>query len=329
LEAYRELPVVPLSRRFSILPQTGYAVFRHCGLRIADHGFGTGSGAPLSDNPQSAIRNPQSGEVLVFHCGAVGPAHCAGHAHADSLSFIFYAGGVVRIADPGVYEYPAGPWRSYFRSTGAHNTIRLDGCDSTLFSGSFRVGERAEATVQFWEVTPGREQVLASHNGYRRLPGRPVHWRRVRRVGREWCLDDEITGRGRHLVELRFHLPGAVVAADSEGARAEYADGWRLRLRVDACRASEVAVEHGWHSPDWKTKEPCPVLVYRWHTRLPIRIETRFEMGRPVRVPHGDGSGAEEGVQAFRRSGNYAVPGSRPVYSDQEVGATSPERLNT
>jgi hypothetical protein len=30
------------------------------------------------------------------------------------------------------------------------------------------------------------------------------------------------------------------------------------------------------------------VLIYRWRARLPFRVETTFEIGRPVRVGGGD-----------------------------------------
>jgi hypothetical protein len=117
----------------------------------------------------------------------------------------------------------------------------------------------------------------------------------VHRVGREWRIEDEFTGRGRHVVELRFHLPGAVVAADCEGARAEYADGWRLRLRVAGWGTPEASVEPGCFAPDGQLPAPCPVLIYRWRARLPFRVETTFEIGRPVRV--GTGEQALAGIQ--------------------------------
>ena len=49
----------------------------------------------------------------------------AAHAHADALSVEVRYGGVDVLADPGTYCYHGDPaWRSYFRSTIAHNTRR-------------------------------------------------------------------------------------------------------------------------------------------------------------------------------------------------------------
>ena len=52
----------------------------------------------------------------------------AAHAHADALSVEVRYGGVDVLADPGTYCYHGErAWRSYFRSTIAHNTVELDG----------------------------------------------------------------------------------------------------------------------------------------------------------------------------------------------------------
>ena len=50
----------------------------------------------------------------------------AAHAHADALSAEVRYGGVDVLADPGTYCYHGDPaWRSYFRSTIAHNTLEV------------------------------------------------------------------------------------------------------------------------------------------------------------------------------------------------------------
>ena len=62
----------------------------------------------------------------------------AAHAHADALSVEVRYGGVDVLADPGTYCYHGDPaWRSYFRSTIAHNTLELDGRDQSGDGGPF------------------------------------------------------------------------------------------------------------------------------------------------------------------------------------------------
>ena len=62
----------------------------------------------------------------------------AAHAHADALSVEVRYGGVDILADPGTYCYHGDPaWRSYFRSTIAHNTLEIDGRNQSVEGGPF------------------------------------------------------------------------------------------------------------------------------------------------------------------------------------------------
>ena len=64
---------------------------------------------------------------LVFDCGGLG-LPTGGHGHADALSLVLYSGGREMLVDPGTAVYNAAPeWRSYFRSSRAHNTVVVDG----------------------------------------------------------------------------------------------------------------------------------------------------------------------------------------------------------
>ena len=70
--------------------------------------------------------------------GPHGYLSIAAHAHADALSVELRYGGVEILADPGTYCYHGEPaWRSYFRSTAAHNTLELDGRNQSSDGGPF------------------------------------------------------------------------------------------------------------------------------------------------------------------------------------------------
>ena len=63
--------------------------------------------------------------------GRTASCRIAAHAHADALSVEVRYGGVDVLADPGTYCYHGEPeWRSYFRSTIAHNTVEVAGRSS-------------------------------------------------------------------------------------------------------------------------------------------------------------------------------------------------------
>ena len=130
-------------------------------------------------------------------------------------------GGVDILADPGTYCYHGDPpWRSYFRSTIAHNTVELAGRNSSTEGGPFLWVRHARAT----EIAAADEGETASwtaeHDGYASLDPAVTHRRSVRldRVQRCIEIEDEIRG-GRHDLRLAFHC-GPEVDAELDGTLA-------------------------------------------------------------------------------------------------------------
>src|SRR5450432_3605085 len=73
---------------------------------------------------------------LVMDVGALGYTSIAAHGHADALSVMLAAGDEYILVDSGTYAYHSHPdWRSYFRGTAAHNTVRVDCFDQSVMSG--------------------------------------------------------------------------------------------------------------------------------------------------------------------------------------------------
>lgn len=147
------------------------------------------------------------GRARVFVDAApVGPDYLPGHAHADSLSFELSLDGRRLCVNSGTSTYEAGELRQWQRSTAAHNTVQVDGADSSEVWAGFRVAHRARARLEQVGRDATELLVRASHNGYRRLPGRPLH-------RRTWCLkegmltvEDEIIGLREHTVESLLHF---------------------------------------------------------------------------------------------------------------------------
>jgi heparinase II/III-like protein len=131
----------------------------------------------------------------------------AAHAHADALSVEVRYGGVDVLADPGTYCYHGDPpWRSYFRSTIAHNTAELAGRSQSSEGGPFLWVRHAQAR----EVEVADSGTIASwtaeHDGYMSLDPPVRHRRSVRldRAARSIEIVDEIEG-GSHDLRLAFH----------------------------------------------------------------------------------------------------------------------------
>jgi uncharacterized heparinase superfamily protein len=118
--------------------------------------------------------------VVILDVGRVGPDMCPGHCHADTLSFELSLLGQRCLVNAGVSQYGSGSIRDDQRGTASHNTVVVDGKNSSDVWGSFRVGRRAR--VHGIQLDDRLQSVTLSawHDGYRNLPGGPIHRRRWR-----------------------------------------------------------------------------------------------------------------------------------------------------
>ncbi|GAI52895.1 unnamed protein product, partial [marine sediment metagenome] len=66
----------------------------------------------------------------VLDVGPAGPDHQMGHAHADHLGFEVWYRRRKLVCDSGNVTYNEGHKRQWYRSTAAHNTVRIEGQDS-------------------------------------------------------------------------------------------------------------------------------------------------------------------------------------------------------
>jgi uncharacterized heparinase superfamily protein len=104
------------------------------------------------------------------------------------------------VVDSGVSTYEPGAERLCQRGTSAHNTVEINGKNSSEVWGSFRVARRAKPFgLSIAEEDDRTILVRCAHNGYQRLPGHPVHWR-------EWRL-------GAHSLNIRDMIDGGFTSA--------------------------------------------------------------------------------------------------------------------
>ena len=152
-----------------------------------------------------------SGENEIW-CRCDGGPHgylsIAAHAHADALSVEVRCAGVDLFADPGTYCYHGERvWRSYFRSTIAHNTVELGRRNQSTEGGPFMWVQHAR-TREVEVIDDGDiARWTAEHDGYASLDPPALHRRSVLldRASRSIDIIDEIEG-GRHDLRLAFHL---------------------------------------------------------------------------------------------------------------------------
>lgn len=138
---------------------------------------------------------------MIFDVGVIGPDYLPGHAHCDTLSYELSIAGKRCIVNCGTFQY-AGEERNDFRGTSAHSTVRIDSVEQHEIWSIFRVARRgypidlSVSKKSFAEI-----ECMASHTGFERLIGQPIHKRVVNYQQNQIFIKDVITGEGEHLAE--------------------------------------------------------------------------------------------------------------------------------
>ncbi|WP_347258611.1 alginate lyase family protein [Methylocaldum sp.] len=271
----------------------GYALSRH--LRISWSGPAPAENPAIFPNTgYTVVRGRGERPVrLIFDHGPLGmpPAH--GHAHADALSLHVTFGGSELLIDPNTYTYTGDPtWRRWFRSTAAHNTVRVDGRDQARQETSFQWSNGHDASlVKCHRDESGRILLLARHDGYRRLG--ITHWRAIAFDGSDHLLiRDYLAGQGHHVAELIWHLgveaapagAGFVLSGNDIGARLDLAGG------VMTLHRGETDPILGWQSPCYGVRKPAVSILVRYAGEFPHQFHTALSFDDA----HRDGMAALE-----------------------------------
>ena len=258
--APRPKELVAYAKRLGLSVPSSVDVRRRVGARL-DSGIVRGTAGRLT---------------LLADVGDLGPDHLPAHGHADSLTFELSVMGRRVLVDPGTSSYEDGPVREAERSTRAHNTVEVNGEDSSEMWSVFRVGHRAHTRVERCAVdAEGRIEVSASHDGYLRSAG--VRHRRT------WLLDDglltvrdRLDGRGQVGVALGFLLhPDCEVEARGPEFFV------RLRDVGDVCTVLpearlEWSLEPARYAPRFGVRIATTRIAGRGQVTLPVETITRF-----------------------------------------------------
>lgn len=237
------------------------------------------AGLYLSDSGYVSVRN--SLMTLIADIGELGPAYQPGHGHADTLSFELSLADRRVIVDAGTSCYGTSPERLALRRTDAHNTLMVDGQDSSEVWSGFRVGRRAHVYDAVFAVNSARKWVFgAYHDGYRYLPGRPRHRRDWVVGGNSIDIVDEVTGDGVHDVTI-----GLLVHPDIKVVRTAQ-DTAELILDTDArnpfCMIrfagfDALELRPADYHPEFGKVLSCTRIVLNRCGRLPLEVSTHIE----------------------------------------------------
>jgi uncharacterized heparinase superfamily protein len=181
------------------------------------------------------------------------------------------------LVDAGVHDYEEGELRRYARGTLAHNTLLVDDTDQSEMWDVFRVGRRARPL----DVQAGRQGALpwasAAHDGYRGLPGSPVHRRRIEGLaGGGFRIQDEVSGGGPHRIRSSLRVHPSLQAHLGDGTRVTL-EGEGVRVVVSRESGPPLSLEEGWYLPRMGERRACTVIVQRAEGALPVRFACRVE----------------------------------------------------
>ncbi len=244
---------------------------------------------------------------LALSCGRSGQRGVGGHSHNDRLAFELRVGGKLVVCDPGSPSYTGDPrLRELFRSTRAHATVVVDGLEqSPLPPGRpFALPDRARAAVLAVASTARGELVVGEHRGF--AAAGAVHRRQVRLQDDGAVLEDAISGRGVHRLEVRFPLPSdearlrALTSAERlrvaelapeaapggvEGVEIGPADAPRALLVI--CPPDPLApkLEPSGYSPGYGELTRALTAVAAGQQKLPAKIVTIVLPLEPRRTP--------------------------------------------
>lgn len=213
--------------------------------------------------------------VLIADVARIGPDYLPAHAHADTLSFELSIGRQRVLVNSGTSRYGRGPIRDSERSTAAHNTVEIDGQNSTEVWAGFRAARRAYPFDVRVNANADQIEIEGAHDGYRRLRGGPVHRRRWFIKEKAVTVEDMIEGGGSHAIRVLFHFGPDIylTRVSASGFRAHRGDGEIVvNIRMDEKLFCEV-MPGAWHPGFGLAKENiCIAGEYRG--QLPVRLLT-------------------------------------------------------
>tara|TARA_B110000977_G_scaffold199992_1_gene289040 strand:- start:1277 stop:2842 length:1566 start_codon:yes stop_codon:yes gene_type:complete len=212
----------------------------------------------IIDNVNSGyICATAAGNKLIFDASPVGPDYIPGHAHADTLSFELSIDTQRVFVNSGTSEYGLSLLRLNQRKTSSHNTVEIDGKDSSQVWSGFRVANRAKIVSKYAELNHNHNIVLqAAHNGYKSLLGGCIHSRKLTFSKDSLVVSDSIQGVFRY-AKSRFHFhPDLIVSLENNLLKVK---GENFILHSDLTGNLASLTTSSWH-PEFGVEIPNKIL---------------------------------------------------------------------
>ena len=199
-----------------------------------------------------------------------------GHGHADTLSFEMSLFGKRVFVNGGTSQYGIGGLvRLEERGTAAHNTVEINGENSSEVWSGFRVAKRAKPFGLVVNKTNTSLLVSCKHDGYARLAGSPIHKRSWMLSEKKLLVHDSIDG-AFHSAKACF-LIHPDIKINNEGK-----SRWKLLVPgineyIDIVALKGLArIEAGFFSPEFGVRLPTWRLIIEFDHSNEIVTEIKW-----------------------------------------------------
>jgi Heparinase II/III-like protein/Heparinase II/III N-terminus len=233
----------------------------------------------------SAFDTPDEVRMLI-DAGPLGYLSIAAHGHADALSVVLSIAGREILVDPGTYAYHTEPqWRSYFRSTRAHNTALVDDQDQSRQVGNFMWSRHAGAKCLLFNANGIEQRFAGEHDGYESLSDPLTHRREITydTARRTFEFTDVFECEAAHRVCLSWHFAESAEPV-AHGDELQVRAGRYLVRIIPVDRPAHVhvfrggdAMQGGWISRRFGCKAPTTTVVWQSHIHGTTQLRTRIE----------------------------------------------------
>ena len=240
-----------------------------------DKSSGTPTASKFTDT--GYIRLDALNAVVFLDVAPIGPDYLPGHAHADTLSFELSLFGERVLVNGGTSQYGSGPVRLEERGTKAHNTLVINGKNSSEVWSGFRVARRAYPMDLEVEQVGQSVVVNCAHDGYRRLHGRPVHKRSWQLRPGKLVVQDRVVGEFQTAIaSFHFHPDVKVTALDHRRYSLHLpCSGQEIQLLVLSGAAS---IEKGFYAPEFGIRLKSRCLAVRFESDNDIAVEISWSI---------------------------------------------------
>jgi uncharacterized heparinase superfamily protein len=175
---------------------------------------------------------------LICDLANVGPDYQPGHAHADTLSFEWCLGANRVLVNSGISEYGVSAERLRQRKLSAHNTVSINGLDSSEVWSGFRVARRAKIIKRDVSVFDDNIQFSAAHDGFKKLGVNCEHERSWSVTQSSINIVDTLAGKFDTAISFLHLHPDVQVLKISKNVITLITDEYTVNVKVEGAGIS-------------------------------------------------------------------------------------------